>query len=713
MSTILTSPKHTYPHTEVALYDNSAVTATTNAQVSNGTKMLFVLRSPRGIDGKIIDITGGATELLAKFGNGPISEYGQAIANAYAAVGTGYVNASIERICAKDAKRSNIYVYAAYKIVTAEGAVPKMSVRFLTAYDDALVSEDNLGSKAATLTPKVFKLDENGVATATVDDTYETVFLFAIGSKGRGSYGNNLAVQFASNDRRDRMNGFKNYTLSILEGNSTIESNSLCLYSGAIYNGASLSADTTINDPIDGSDNISIFTNDTAIPEIVNAYNTGVYKTLTNKQIYEYAVSLGLTNLVSVNSAVPDTDDSHYVVSSIRPLMELTEENFDAILGVNKNMVPKVTKHYLVNNTVPIYNYVIEDVALDSTNAPVNIIMNAAYGNALKGGTEGAFATTANGGTSTDTSAVKTAIDEAYRYAYNPSDITDSIKTEDQTAGYMRSADQTIYSKTVHPIELICDAGFAMEVKLAIANLCAQRGDCMAIFDVGVDPETKEDVLAVAMNIIAYCGSDFHYMVDAYYCKVYDPVSKKIVKVPSTYLLSSAYPTHFSLYGDKHVPFAGASYGQLTGFIAGTIFPVMDEDIDSVLMQNFYDYRINYAQINPKGIVTRGTQATTQEETTALSEANNVFIVLDIKRDCESICAGYAYNFFDAADIARFNRACDDLVAKYSAAQVQSIKGAFTSDDDDIDNGILHLTINLVHKKLVKIAMVDININRS
>ena len=129
-------------------------------------------------------------------------------------------------------------------------------------------------------------------------------------------------------------------------------------------------------------------------------------------------------------------------------------------------------------------------------------------------------------------------------------------------------------------------------------------------------------------------------------------------------------------------------------------------------MQTMVDYRLNYAQITINQNVIRGSQYTTQENLSALSELNNVCIVLDIKRDCERICANYGYNFFDESDITRFNRDCEDLVAQYAAAQVQSISGSFTSSDEDEIQGILHLEISLVNKRLVKICMVDINVNR-
>lgn len=725
MATVNRSPKYTFPHTEVTVFDNSAYEQNTAVQIQNALKMLFVVRSPRGVDGQLTTITGGVEELQRKFGQGTFAEYGQPLLNAFAAVGTGYVEATVERICARNAQRANLYVYAAYKVVAADDEPDGpdhavMNVRFLTAYDNKLIDVKKLASRAEELKPTVPTVTEGVADPDTPDESYEVVFLFAVAAKGRGSYGNDLGLKFVSNDRKDRQNTYKNYTLNILEGNTIIETNSVCLYSGAIYGGKSINAETSVNDPIDGSDNITIVINDTALSTLVEKYRTEVYATLTNKQIYDYAISLGLFNLVSTTDTVEEPDDKHWVVDQMRPLLDLDEANFDAILGVNKLLLPRVSKKYQINDTVPIIGYTIEGVSVTEEGAPANIVMNAIYGNKLAGGTDGEFKTKTNGGTANDDQAVANAISDAYRYAYDPNSLSDLIKDKDKADGegaiqtpYVRSCDTRIYSTQQFPVNLVMDAGFDDDVKMSIAELIATRGDCFAVFDIGTTIEDKEDILAYGMNMSSYIGSTPYACIDAYYGKIYDPTSKKIITVTSTYELCRNLPRHYNNYNQaKHVPFAGLSYGQMTGFIKDTVYPIMDEDLDAAMMQSFADYRINYAQINQKGVLTRGTQTTLQEELSAMSEMNNALVVLDIKRDAKAMCDGFGFNFFETSDLARFNRACEDLTAKYAAAQVRSISGTFEIDDDDMNNGILHLRIDMVHKKLVKIAMVDINVNR-
>ena len=138
-----------WPHTEVNIIDNSAIVRSTTA-ISNGTRMLFVIESPRGRDGVLTRVTSGTDEFRRKFGMGDMKTYGQPILNAYKAISSGLVTAEVLRIAAQDAKRANLYVYAAYKVVDDETGLDlgdetkskKMIVRFCTAYDNDMITEE-------------------------------------------------------------------------------------------------------------------------------------------------------------------------------------------------------------------------------------------------------------------------------------------------------------------------------------------------------------------------------------------------------------------------------------------------------------------------------------------------------------------------------------------------------------------------------------------
>ena len=162
----------------------------------------------------------------------------------------------------------------------------------------------------------------------------------------------------------------------------------------------------------------------------------------------------------------------------------------------------------------------------------------------------------------------------------------------------------------------------------------------------------------------------------------------------------------------KHVAFAGNNYGVIDGFIKNSIYPVFDEDLDAELMDELWEERINFARINARQDVIRATQTTRQKISSNLSEANNVFVLLDVKRDCEKLCATYQYNFSELADIARFNKDAETVLAKYANTQIRAIEARFDKNDWEAERGILHLYVEMEHKDLVKTTIIEIDVNR-
>lgn len=680
---------YAFPHTEVNIYDQSQVTVQ-RASISDGTRMLFVFQSPRGEDGKLISVK-TVDELVAKFGMGDIAHYGQALMNARRALSTGVVTAECLRIAAPDSTRANMYVYAAYKMVDVEGA-QTLSVRFYTANDLKVVDSDGqtvtkkgmidigeLGSKAEELMPEA-------------PEGYKMVFLMAIASKGRGSYGNNLGVRVAANSRSDRENDFKNYYLQVYETDSMIEQIPVSFYENAITSTSTLFADTVVNDPETGSANIQIVTNPAGFEEIANMYNTEVYEKLTDVELEAYADKIGLSNIKESDPSDP--------WAALKKLMKLTPENFDYFLGLNKFLQTRVT----IANRSAIYRYQIEP----SGTAEGVVALTDLTGVDMAGGTDGLFDTTAHSAVD-----VKNAINTAFEYAFDPDSIPSEKKEEYAQSGFIVATDRTIYSKTRHPLDLILDANYDYPIKNAIASLCAIRGDCMAGLDLCTGMTSNEDLLT-RLTYIDSATANRNCFVDGYQMKIRDPISYKIAEVTSTYWLAGAYPTIFDQNNGKHIPLAGGSYGiiEMTEMVKDSIFPIFDEAMDSAMMGQLASYRVNYAQINPKSVVIRAMQSTRQDILSALSECNNMFILMDIKRDCETLCGNYSYNFLESTDLSRFNRDAEQLLTKYAQAQVRSITATFSSTDAEQEQGILHLTIEMSHKRLIKTAIVDIYVNK-
>ena len=273
--------------------------------------------------------------------------------------------------------------------------------------------------------------------------------------------------------------------------------------------------------------------------------------------------------------------------------------------------------------------------------------------------------------------------------------------------------DENIRSKNRYPTTFIFDANFDVKTKMAILALATQRTDCVAMLDFGTGISTKA-------SVGTYYDANFEGIVDSRVCsfepycmKVRDPYSQKTVTVTSTYWLASDYFTHINNWNGKHRPLAGNRFGIMSGYVANSVYPVFDEDLDGTMMDELAEKHCNVAKYNQNQVIVRSMQNTAQSKMTALTELSNVLVLLDVKRDCERLCSQFEYDFSEPEDIARFNVAVSTITDKYAAAQVRSISAHFDKTEWEAERNILHLYVEMVHKDLVKTTIIEIDVNRS
>lgn len=286
-----------------------------------------------------------------------------------------------------------------------------------------------------------------------------------------------------------------------------------------------------------------------------------------------------------------------------------------------------------------------------------------------------------------------------------------------------------ILSKNKTEIDFFLDANYSYDTKIAICNWANNHRS--EEFVVYLDAGTSETLVS---KVDAYTwvqafdeatnGNDYkkfwYFSIDAYYGRIKDPYNYKIVEVTSTYNLARHLVQHWRENAGKHIPYAGSLYAVIDSYLPRSVFPLMDEGLDSMHMDRLIEEHVNYAQVNSRGDVIRATQSTRYPvlgdafTLSNLTEINNVHIVLDIKKDVEHVCENFAYQFNEMSDLKRFNTILSNSVLpKYAAAQVKSISANFTRTSEEAEYGILHLYISVVHKNLVKIVMVDIDVNRN
>lgn len=658
-------PNHMWPHIETRINDNSIRRYTTNTD--GNYKYLAVSLTPKGIDGRIITVDRGIDMYDDMFGAGPAAIYGQAHLNARAAAQTGKVTLQVLRLTASDATYANVHVYAHYRIT--EPVVDPETDEIITPAKMQVM----FTTKTSTLSD-IEKLAESAPAAsevnAEVGPEWKTMRFISVAYVGKGTCGNRFSFRIANNSRSDKTSAYKNYYIDLFEGTKCVkQSTRVTLHPDAQVGSYSLFVEDVMNTQLYTSEDVCVFD---VNPEVLNTLYLD-YQTVVN------------------------------------PTTNLTIEQFDPITGVDKLLAKAQSSKYVsvsTNPNIAITNFEI----VDDTNLHT-VRFEHALGIKLSGGSDGAF------DINNDPVLRQKAIDQRFIEAFEG------------------KIDRTILSRYRCPLDFALDADFSTEVKVALAQFTGHPDsgmngsnrfqDFRAYFDLGTDINTLEDPYE---DSVAYDDSicTWTMSIDGYYGKIKDPVTKKVIRASSTYGLATALPLIWDKYGGKHVPYAGSQYGMITAYLPNSVYPVYDNTIDQKILDKLVDAHVNYACIDAKQNIIRGTQTTrySGEEgenqfalggdyvVSNLSEENNALIVLDVKKDVEKLITSYMYNFNETSEINSFNRDLSNLTSKYAAAQVRTIKAQFARTEEEAELGVLHLYIAIENKPLIKYLQVDIDVNR-
>ena len=496
-------------------------------------------------------------------------------------------------------------------------------------------------------------LAKNAPAASVGSDGWTETRFMSFAAKGRGAYGDQLRVRVSNNYRSDKVTPlYKNYFLDIFKNSSNVQTSRFCLTPDAIIAGNNYFIESVVNDDLD-SQYIACSVNDAILPTLFNLYQTYID---------------------------PDTT--------------LTVDTFDPILGINKGLATAKSVNWTEfadATSAQIANLEIIDDATIGT-----IQLNSVVGFALSSGSDGAFAM--------GTAGRETAINERFAEAFRG------------------KIDRNILSRNRVPLDAMFDANYDFNiVKPAMADLCGseemRQEDFICYFDLNTDLDTLSAPYENAVDLDIYTNH-WTFSIDGYMGKVIDPYNKRIVTVTSTYNLIQKLPLLWKANNGKHIPYAG-DYGVIDTFIENTVFPVYDDSIDAAYLDKLTDAHVNYAQIDAKGRVIRGAQSSrypvidgSMASTTMsdLTELHRGHIVLDVKKDALKIAA--EFKFHENEDLSLFNKKLDRLKDKYASSQVKKIYTSLYRTEEEAEAGILHLTIDIENKGIIKYVMIDINVNR-
>lgn len=355
--------------------------------------------------------------------------------------------------------------------------------------------------------------------------------------------------------------------------------------------------------------------------------------------------------------------------ADIDPDTALTVENFDLFTGVNR-----------------LTNEAIKGITYDTEHAEYASLDNPA-GLPLSGGDDGTFTFTPND--PEKLSKREEAINAEYIKAFNG------------------EIDRAVLSKRRTPSEFILDANYDSEVKKALISAITTRGDAYGFVDAGII-NTAEEAITWGDEMLGL--GDRMYSKEIHHYQTRDPFTGKRIPVTITYLYATLLPLHLKNVG-RHIPFTGEDYTTLVGDIRGTLKPAIDAD-DSDTKEALYTRRLNYYQAVDSRTNVRGTQGTSQNVWSDLSEESNMHVLLHLKRKIENMVVGLAYDFADAEERARFKEDAKRMIEPYTGTEVASAEVDFQMNPWEQERSILHCYLAVVFRTINKRAIIEIDVNK-
>lgn len=267
--------------------------------------------------------------------------------------------------------------------------------------------------------------------------------------------------------------------------------------------------------------------------------------------------------------------------------------------------------------------------------------------------------------------------------------------------------DKKIKSTRRAPAELMFDFCAPIEVKNAMVSLVLERMDAQLYLDTGL-LNTVYDLYDMGLTMYDIN----HYLVtkQAQMFKVADPVTGKNIPVSFSLWLASVFPNHYRVYGN-HTPLAGESYATVSGYVKNSIRPIIDADDHEIKEKLLVDYKLNYIECLDEDTYIRGTQTTSQHESSDLSEENNVRVLMEIKRKIERLTYKRQFHWSEAEDLRLFEEGCNEVFSSYKGTKCRELSVKVDSNDWEKTRYIVHVYLSVVFRTFQKRAIIEIDVN--
>lgn len=272
---------------------------------------------------------------------------------------------------------------------------------------------------------------------------------------------------------------------------------------------------------------------------------------------------------------------------------------------------------------------------------------------------------------------------------------------------YSGMIDADIINTKKYPFSVVLDARYPNEVKNTISNLAANnRRDFLFLADTVNDtnfPIGPENALQWRKE--EFSNSSEYTSIFSQDLTYFDEFTGRDIKVTPTYVLASKIPAQATNSG-LHYPLAGPRRGLVTGHknLSWSPSPAYKEKL--------YMNKINYLE-QETNRTKIGSQLTSLAADGPLSNLNNMFTLISIKRDVEELVSDYQFEFNDDETreimYTELNAYLDKYVGNRSC---ETITADVSSSEYDKQRRIVRVKVTVKFNNVIERIYIDIDVQK-
>lgn len=260
-----------------------------------------------------------------------------------------------------------------------------------------------------------------------------------------------------------------------------------------------------------------------------------------------------------------------------------------------------------------------------------------------------------------------------------------------------------IVNKKRYPIDVLMDANFDNSVKVAMAALANKRADVFCFFDLTTLHGTNAEIALKGMESLVPEINERKFAVYGQTFVVYDSFTNSDINVTMPYLLCAKIPAHDDNYGIQY-PIAGPNRGILTGFKTMSFNPTLEEK------EALYKAKVNYAENDYRNTKLM-SQLTAQGANTALSNINNMRVLLRMIRNVEEISENYFFEFANASTLANFQASINNYLSTWVAnGACTTCSGSVYQNAYDVAQKIVRVRVEIVFTGIIERIVIEFNV---